>query len=324
MKITSFNYSPIRKQCFQGLNHQSKMRLILPNFIRQNRQAQSCDIDIQIQKENEFFNNFLKTKGKVTLEQYENVKQCHPRALLKAYEICDRIDGPITRPYDIARYSIALKDYYQKLYDGNYTIVSIGTSPAPITEVMQNLGCKVIFLPISSLSYLDNSNLYPLRNLYPTIASRHHNIDVLMQYATKKGINKKDAGTLVVLDFSKSGRSLENMRKILEERKDIDSDRIKTHSLIADLAEIAKGYNDMNITERDTKNLGHDLVLSEFENIINVPHFTYDGMPYYGNQVEADYKKSSVIFDEFDNFSTPFGRAWSLVSLHEAMKMREK
>jgi len=273
----------------------------------------------QQESEKRFFEEFLVKSGKVDKKEYEEIALKHPMTLSKCYGMCEVRDA-INSPYDIAKFAVALKKYYDELYQ-NYTIISIGTSPAIITEVMQNIGCNVIFLPITNLRDYSENKLHPLRKNYPTIASRYPNVDTLMKYATKKGIAKKNSGDLVVLDYTVSGKSLDTMVKILEERNDIDPDRINDHSIVDDINEIINGNNPLNLTSWNAKNLEHDLRHSYFEDFINVAHFTFDDSSYYGKNYSIKNKKNSEIFKEFDSFSQKYARAWALCSTHEAFKI---
>ena len=139
------------------------------------------------ENENEYFEQFINAKGKVSLSDYQTIVKKHPRTLTKSYALCERQAEVRTRHHKMARFEVCLKDYYDKKYE-KYTIVSIGTSPSPITEVMSNLGCEVIYLPISHLRFIEQNPLSPFRKMYPTNESRHPNIKTLMKYASKKGI----------------------------------------------------------------------------------------------------------------------------------------
>ena len=274
-----------------------------------------------IQNEDTFFENFKNRSGKVTLAEYQQILKKHPRTLAKSYKLCEEQTDIITKPQTMAKLALCLKDYYDEKYDKNYTIISIGTSPSPITEVMDNLGCKVIYLPISHLRFINENPLSPFRKLYPTNESRHPNIKKLMKYATKKGIANKNNGELVVLDYSATGKTLTLMGKILKERNEINPNKIHLHSLNDDLDEICKttdtnekyGFDVLNIYD-----LKEDLYCSSFTNITNVPHFICNDPQRYED------KKTWQIFRDFDTYSQPTARAWALCTTHEAMKLLEK
>ena len=150
-----------------------------------------CSHKIALQQagEEKFFNSFLEKEGKVSLAEYQKIVKHHPSTISRSYFMCSENKTLGITPKSTAKMAIALKDYYDKKYK-NYKIISIGTSPAVITETMQNLGADVLFLPISHLHQIGDTKLHPLRSKYPTISSRFPNIQVLMNYCTKKGISK--------------------------------------------------------------------------------------------------------------------------------------
>lgn len=323
MKIQSIsNLNILYPQKLQINKDISKQRNIsfAKNLFAHFPTRQKLEIDREIEQEESYYKSFLKQKGKVTKEQYQDIIANHPRVLSKCYILCDKQDEIITKPERIAKFALALKEYYDSMYE-NYTIISIGTSPEPVTEVMQNIGCNVVYAPISGLRMFHENPHHPIREQYPTIASRYPNVEILMQYLLKKGISKKEAGDLILLDFTSSGKTLDLMVRILMESKKIKSDKINDHSIIHDLREAKERSSTYNLREKEIYYFYNDLIGSKLEHVSNIPHFTYDDEPYYGKCVVADGKKPSVIFEEFDNFSTPKARAWALCSTHEAMKL---
>ncbi|MBQ7287480.1 MAG: hypothetical protein IJW73_06960 [Candidatus Gastranaerophilales bacterium] len=273
-----------------------------------------------IQDENEYFENFKTRSGKVTLKEYKEIASKHPRTLSKSYALCRSQEDIRTRPETMAKFAVCLKDYYDTKYE-KYTIVSIGTSPSPITEVMDNLGCDVIYLPITHLRFIEQNPLSPFRNLYPTNESRHPNIKKLMKYASKKGIADPKKGELVVIDYSATGKTLATMGNILKERGDIIEEKIHLHAFNNDLEKICKdtsAYEKYGLDVVDVIDLKEDLYCSEFNKITNVPHFVFNDPQAYQD------KKTWQIFRDFETYSQPEARAWALCTTHEAMKLLEK
>lgn len=273
-------------------------------------------LDKKNKSEEQFCKDFMSKQGKTTPEECKDIIENHPFTLTQCHNICDAENELYLRPIDLAQMAIGLKNYYDNLYDKNYTIASIGRSPALISEVMQNLGAKVIFLPISNLRSMGDISHHPMRNIYPTYASRFENIDTLMKYATKKGIAKKDAGKILVLDYTHTGMSLDIMKKVLEERGDIPKENIIKRSL-ADDVEKARWNNCANISAGAIHALKKDLMLSNLAALCNVPFFDYD-------EDFMDFKchTSGEIMKKFDNYSTCLGRAWALWITSEALRLQ--
>lgn len=264
----------------------------------------------QILDEDQYFLKFLTKKGKVTKKEYDCIIKDHKRTLIKSYNLCKEMKVN-SSPEIVAKLAVALKEYYDEIY-GDYTILSVGRSPAVLTEVMQNIGCDVVFLPISNLKECSTGSLYIFRTRYPTIASRHLNIQKLMDYASKKGVGKQDDKSLLVLDFSDTGKTLKVMSKVLKERGDIDDDCIKTRKLLLDVADALDVRGKTNLKGAELYGFFNDIICSNFQDYVNVPRYVF-------NENYNLSKKETFKF--FDKYSTKFGRAFSLCATHEAMKI---
>jgi len=277
-----------------------------------------------LEKEATLTSAFLNKKGKVTFKEYQVIKEKHPEIIEKCNNIIANNNKPIldTTPEDAARIALDLKKYYDEKYK-SYKIISIGTSPAMITEIMQNLGCDVLFLPISHLNHMSENSLYPLRRNYPNIASRFPNIKILMDYCTHKGIGKNKEKEIILLDFCSTGKSLRIMDKILKERGDISEEKIHRHSIIDDLE---NSINEESLINRQMiRYLNSDMVRSASEDVCNVPHFPVDDIdsdfPKENETIHTAKKLKMQIFKEIEDFSRPKGRAWVLCATDEAMKL---
>ena len=188
---------------------------------------------------------------------------------------------------------------------------------------MQNLGCDILFLPISNLNYMSENSVYPLRKSYPNIASRFPNIKILMDYCTHKGIGKNKEKEIILLDFCSTGKSLRIMDQIIKVRGDIPKEKIHRHSIIDDLEELKNEKN--SVSKQAIRYLNSDMIRSASESVCNVPHFPIDDTDCKfskENEVIHTGKKLKIqIFKEIENFSRPKGRAWVLCATNEAMKL---
>lgn len=143
---------------------------------------------------------FIAKNGKVTKEEYEEIKENHSDIIEYAKQYCkDHYTGEST-PESIAEVVIYTDEYFRNRYNG-YRIISIGTSPSVITEQLAAMGHDVIFLPVSGLS-----------SFVPQVKSSIYSVNVealeaLMQFLESKNIN--DGKKNIVLDRTASGISLE-------------------------------------------------------------------------------------------------------------------
>ena len=213
MKILSINQNNLY---FKGCNFKKKKTTPTKEEApKLKKLGKPLSIAKQINKEEEFYKNFLKKKGKVTLKEYNDIKQNHPRTLVKCYELCRKNNSSST-PTEIAKFALSLKDKYDRDFE-EYTIVSIGNSPAPITEVMSALGCNVIFAPISKLRFLDTNTL-------DSNFSNHRNIDLMAKYCIKKGVEKSK--NVILLDYVSTGKTLEKAQYVFSEKTNIKKESL--------------------------------------------------------------------------------------------------
>jgi len=312
-----YNFSGILTRKKPTQNDYEAKKINLPAI------RQPMELALLVQVEDEYFKSFLAKSGKVTKKEYEEIIKKHPRTLVLAKKRCEKISNVTScSPKITAKIAYELKKHYDEFYK-NYTIVSVGTSPAPITEVMQNLGAKVIFLPISGLRELEQNPLYFNRKNFPTLASKHPNLEVIMDYCTKKGIAKDNSGSILILDLCASGKSARLVKQMLLERKDIPEENIFIHDVTKTL-EYIKNECDSNLTQEEIDSMNADMRTSRCAQISNVPHFYYDNSGYNSQKtiVRKPCESKWGLFNRFENFSKPDARAWALVSTHEALKLQ--
>lgn len=313
-KIGSY-FSPVKKEITKQCNTSTTTNLNETSFKGNVYQCQ--DIQNQIGSEEIFFQKFLKRKGKVSKKEYEDIVKNHPRTLAKCYEMCSKENVDINSSVkSIASVACNLKDYYDNLYDNNYTVVSVGRSPAPFTEVMQNLGCNVVFLPISDLRVV--SNAIQAGKSLDEIEKEFPNIKIMMDYATKKGIADEDAGEIVILDHTATGKSLEVMEALFKMRGDISQEKIHKHTLMTDISDAKKFPLDI----RDFGNIYFDLAMHDLKKVCNVPKFCCYDLTEQLQTGQLEYKDfANLIHTKMDNFSKPLARAWCLCATNEAVKL---
>lgn len=281
----------------------------------------------QILDEDEYFSQFLAKKSKVTKDEYEEIAKKHPSAIVKAYKVVEEKNPTVSSPAQVAKAAVVLKRQFDEEYKENYTIVSIGTSPSPITETMNALGARVVFLPASGLNLLNISPYYIFRSQYPTIASRVANVKLIVDYARKNGINSTNKSMIILMDYCCVGTSLSNMHEIFKQEEIVPNERLVTCSILEKLMKLTNFKKTNSIfTLEDQTNIAHDMNMSNFECVSNVPHFhvhdekNKEKINYVSSKGKLKYK----LFKEFEEYSQPLARAFALCSIHEAMKLQEE
>ena len=212
MKIQNYSinsFIPIKKSSVAYVEKQKQIenKATVPfyNFIPSLKAQLSFGSSIPID-----LNIFCKKHGKVTQKEFERIKKLHPSMIQKAYELLnERYNGEIT-PNKVASSAILFKNYLDKKYDGNYRIISVGTSPYQIAQAMQYLGSNVAYIPISCLSAynFDDEN------------SKYQNLEISLKYLEEQlnqmphDENTKD----IILDYFNTGKTINNLWTILVER----------------------------------------------------------------------------------------------------------
>ena len=319
MNINAMTISPIsnkaiesyKKPCrIQKDNNSNSSMSFLSGLAVQKK----AEIALQKMNEERFFEEFLLKDGKVTKEEYENIQKNHPSVLLKAQELCNnRYSGKAT-PYDVAVNTLRVDKYLKNIYK-NYRIISLGTSPSPITEQLINMGHEVVFLPISGLRLGYRQDKTSLENLAELRA--------LMQYLDKKDID--DGKLNVVLDFASSGKTLNITTKFIKEYFGFNHRKLTKVSLGGRILDY---YYD-----EARNNFIHDVINSKIEDISNVPHYPVTPMRIESYNDEGD-EETTIIFDkntpkqelfeEFEEYSTPLARAFALCTMDEIDKMQSE
>lgn len=270
-------------------------------------------------EEERFFREFLRKKGKVTQEELEDIIKKHPGTIIKAQKFLERTLETNITPKEIAKAAYWLKKFYDEYYKDGCTIVSVGTSPAPITEVMSALGSKVVFLPASDLKKIPH-----YKEIYGSDYIEKTNLRYMLEYANLQGINPQNTDEIILLDYSNTGESLENLAKVLTEQKMCKKEKLKTNSILdyLKLFMLPEGTNGL-LSEKEYNNIESDMYDSRFESISNIPHFYVSDKDNngYGHWVLAKNKPMSQLFKEFDEYSLPLARAFSLCCLHEATNL---
>lgn len=285
-------------------------------------------------KEQEYCQNFLNKEGKVTIEEAREIIAKHPMTLAKSYRlIAEKKDSMKSKkllqtPKCTAKAAYNLKKYFSKNYK-NYRIISIGTSPASITEAMEHLGAEVIYVPASSLGKLK-------ADTYLTFSDKKkpeelRNVRLITKYIKSKLMGKENDKYNIVLDYTCTGNSLKMFCELLKNKVGIDKDKLISASLyeIMDIIrELESEKVDLRLSNSNIEDIVHDCIMQTSEKLCNVPHFDIDDNINYFKNKENDRtyicsrrKTFPTVFKEFENYSTPLARAYSLCTFNELRKM---
>ena len=215
---------------------------------------------------------FSSTLGRVTSEQIEELEKAFPDTIQK---ISDEVDiKTYSKPEAIGKAAIILKQALEAETKNN-TIISIGTSPAAIANVMELMGSEVIYMPASHFN--DEFVTYKSPISYPT---RYFNTRTVADYLKDKGIFKGvSTKNIVLIDYAASGQTLRNTKEMLTRMNKVAPERIETCSILKTLSK----QNQKNIKEKvkptlneeEFAKLEFDMAFSMIERISPVPHFNF-------------------------------------------------
>ncbi len=308
----TYSYIP-KNRAFDGVLQPTAKNNV--NFSFCSNSIQKQEIELQINKEKKFFVDFLDANGKVTKEEYEDIVKNHPMALMKMREYCDRDYCGCTTPEGLAQVVLETDRLLKEKYP-DARIISIGTSPSPITEQLQYLGHEIIFIPVSGFRRYNPDN---------KMITECPNFKILTKYIKSKKINNDKLN--VVLDFTSTGQTLKNMKQFIKDICKIKDKNIKAIS-INNLLHSSYSYKHQ-IENQDVPidDCLLDMQSSIIERISNVPHFSVvyrklvDDIDYIN--IDVTNKTEQQIFREFEDYSRPLARAFSLCTMHEINKKRK-
>ena len=257
-------------------------------------------------KDIDYFDKFLAKKGRVSKEEFEEIKRYHPSLFSMAQRYCMENFYGRTTPNDLAHVTIDVDNYLKSNFK-NYRIISLGTSPAPISEQLASMGNEVIFVPVSGMRYYRDSKIEEFPEL-----------ETLMHYLDFKNIN--DGKLNILIDYTASGATLKAMGEVIKEYFKMDDDKVKTVSITDDIIR--------ELSTLAQRRVLSDMANSDMEKISNVPHFPitpheigrYDFLDKKNTIYLKNYPKENI-FEVFDNSSTPLARTFSLCTMNQCDKM---
>jgi adenylate kinase family enzyme len=261
--------------------------------------------------EDEAFEDFLFEFGKLSKEEYDDIIKNHPSFITKADKYIEKYYNGKCMPKDFATIVVKMHNYFNKNYK-NDRIISVGTSPATLTEQLEALGHKVVYIPISNMHTV---------TLNPKFFNSE-SLRTVLKYAKSKNLN--DGKQNLVLDFTMTGTTLSKITNYLREYCKIENSKIRGLSLnvLLDLVLNNTSENQQEIKEEYL----NDLFCSNVGTISNVPHYSIFATNSESSKKDNDNKEENYKerFKSFEQYSYPLARAYSLCTMHEVQKILHK
>lgn len=287
----------------------------------------------------EVFEEFINTKGKVTAQDFLDIKLKHPSVIAICSEYirqkAKNTSFVNSKPEDVAKIIVALKKGFDNKYGkNNYRIISIGTSPAVLAEGLKNIGADVAFMPISCLRDCEAVGDIPLEVAVDR-ASKYRNLKTALKYLKQQGVSsrqtEKDGKVNILFDYSSTGGTLFKISNILQNSAEtkIPKEYLKIESLGNAIMKSFGCESEENKKIADI--FMSDVFFEAAEMVGNVPHFMACAdtkknwrsvnPETYIKSMTASKKKEDIkndeerIFKEFDEYSAREARAYQLLIL---------
>jgi len=288
---------------------------VKPAFLRQ---ALNSDSFVKSQKSKDYISlsKFLALSGKVKVTDYIKIYKTNPRLIALFRDYCENIPQLRTKPVDVAKSALCIKNYFNQKYGDNYRIISVGTSPAIICEALEKINCDVVYLPISKVSQFhcsfkpfDEPKLEDLKSVRD-----------LFKYIKTKGVNKKDKKMNIFIDYCSSGSTLSEVARLANVINKVPNERIVQESLIGLLdnsADLARTQKKLYLVDDEAiTNINLDVFHQNIQVVSSVPHNDITQNLKKANKF-LDFKADKKMRDKFEEYSTPSARAFSFCVIDE-------
>ena len=130
-----------------------------------------------------------------------------------AQDYCQHCPKIKTTPQILASTAVKVDKCLRKSYGDkeNYRIISIGTSPAPLCEVLKLLGYDIVFLPVSGIRHYSHDKI---------MNSKESNVDTIREYL-KQNCKQDDNKINILLDYTHYERTLDFVYNLFKDNLDI-------------------------------------------------------------------------------------------------------
>ncbi len=276
------------------------------------------------------FKKYIKYKNsnqRLTKEKFDEIYKNYPMMCDMAYDETQSEEMLCASPSSCANAAVTLKNHFDKKYgiDG-YKIISIGTEPSIICEIMKLMGADTVMLPISGLKNPDISK-YDWKSDEPFESSIKDNIYIALNYLIKNGVINTFDKKFILVDFAYSGATIKVMHNFLKYLIQIDEDKIIDCSLI-DALRALQNEEESFVDEVDVDMIEEDMMHSDIADCCNVPHFNindfYNENAYGDNYVSSKNKTEQEVFDEFDKYNRTDAWVYLLASMSFVQKILDK
>ena len=324
--INKISFKPISNTIYKKLDNNSTINLISQKntvFLSPCGINGKNDIEIQQTNDTKRYYEFLNRKGKVTKEEYFDIKKKNPQIISKARIYTEKMmeEKDIYTTPELSAKIISGLVHYK---DSKHKIISIGTSPSFLTEGLKEIGVDVVFVPISNGSNCKGQDT--MRDYYECYPNLKH----VANYIKSKGITGEKIGrdeTLVLLDYKSTGRTIHLIKRILLEDCNIPEENIRVTYLNNFIDSGLLNSKNHERKKDDRENVFMNTIMDIFEqrveSMANVAHFSV--YRDYFNKRNSTYitsknKSEEQLFREFEEFSRPEARAYQLCVLNELDK----
>ena len=303
--------SPIKYSYFAPIKKQVTSKPV--NFCGRRKSSKGSSIELLMQayiektKQDErlFYRDFCEKPKSVTLDEYFEIKDKHISCICSARkDLDDFYFGEIT-PENAAKMSLNVKrNLDEKHGENQYRIISIGTSPTPITQTLSYLGIEVTHFPVSGLQYSDYKE-------------DERKSKILVELLKRRKLDDKKVNILT--DFTYSGSSLNKTYQLIKDNfKNINLYPIPIQTLLIETLDIENP--DIKLYNTFISDMKNSLCTE----ISNVPHFYIKDKTIdldLKNEIKLKNSTDDEILEQFENYSCKEARLFELCTLFSLDKM---
>ncbi len=261
----------------------------------------------------ELYEELMSDKHKFSVVDYKSLSKEQINGLREFCSKQEDVDDAVKATLSVA---LNVKNYLLKKFWGrDFTIVSIGTSPAILCKTLEFMGEKVKYLPISSLRNITDDDINSLNNDDKRKVPYKNYLE--SQGITQEQIEKNNED-VIFLDYTYSGNSFKNFKKIMENCFGLDSNLIEYETL-NELIINSSGYmrKYVNTVKNNDKN--------ELFEYINVYDYIRDFLKFekaeiYSGIPHLPFKNLDKI-SELQDYSSEKSNVFNFIMIDELNKM---
>ena len=262
----------------------------------------------------ELFDKYLSEKHKFTVKDYKSLSV---NSINEIRKICSKHEDVVNAVEETLPAALDIRCYLNKKYfNGDYTLISIGTSPAMICKTLEYMGKKVKYIPITSIRNITMEDIDKLnKDDKRKIPFKNYLED---NGVTPKSI--KDGNEhFIFIDYTYTGRSLKNFSEIMERCFNINHEDVEYISL-NNLIQYALGYCSKSGEILPDK-LCRDTWTSHIKMRKYIDEFLkFDRAEIYGGIPHLNFKELDKI-SELSDYSSEKSNMFNFLMIDELNKM---